>query len=528
MRVLVTRPSRVRRPALIAALICSFALAAAFASQAAAGTYVARFCAEGVTAAGDKGPFERFGNETVFDLTNNCGAFNGLRVSHNAGNPGAQGAEGRWLAERPAGISVARIDYAAAGADQSGGYVPSVVGDTDADPELDIINGGAQLQNSFSDFSVSGDVRRFGVRLSCQTDGGACTANPPANPEAKLKNVTYTLQDPGAPTLGLTGGSLFEAPIQTGAQAVAFDTADAGSGVARVLVLANGESAGASSGNCALGNGFALAFKPCSPTLAGGTAVNTAAAPWRNGQNTVQVCAEDYSTDGTANRTCSEPRELRVLNGCASNPSPPTNAGQTLTLEWPGKRTAAAQTRQGRARKAFARVFGPAGEPLAGAAVCFSRSIPDGSGRERVIEPGAITDAAGRAGVKIRGASSRTVYATYWVGPETLIRKSIELRVAPRIRLELKPKGKLEKNKRMRIVAILRGKWKEDRRVCFYAERPGRDKVGCDRTGEGGRAREGFRPRRAGKTYFFAKTPNQRGYPYTNKRSKKKTARILP
>jgi len=80
----------------------------------------------------------------------------------------------------------------------------------------------------------------------------------------------------------------------------------------------------------------------------------------------------------------------------------------------------------------------------------------------------------------------------------------------------------------MRIVAILRGKWKEDRRICFYAERPGRDRVGCDRTGKGGRARQGYRPRRLGKTYFYAKAPNQRGYPYTNKRSKKKTARVVP
>lgn len=514
---------------MVAGLLASFALAAALASQAHAGTYVARFCAEGVTAAGDKGPFERSGNEIVFGLSNGCGGFNGLRISHNAGNPGTQGAEGRWLAERPDGISVARIDYAAAGSDQSGGYFPYVVGDTDADPELDIINGGTQVKGDFSGFTVSGDVRRFGVRVICQTDAGSCAADPPANPEVKLKNVAYTLQDPAGPTINLTGGSLFEAPIQTGVQTVSFDAADAGSGVARVLVLVNGEDAGASAGQCALGNGFGLAFKPCSPTLSGSVAVDTAAAPWRNGQNTVQVCAEDYSTDGTANRTCSAARELRVLNGCVPSASPPTNLGQTLTLEWPGKRTAAAQTRQGRARTAFARVFGPAGAPLAGAAVCFSRSIPDGSGTERVIEPGAITDINGRAGVRIRAASSRTVHATYWAGPETLLTKSIELRVAPRIRLEPKPKGKhFERNEKMRIVAILRGKWKDGRRVCFYAERPGRDKFGCDKTGEGGRARIGYRPKRSGKTYFFAKTPNQRNYPYTNKRSKKKTVRVLP
>jgi hypothetical protein len=502
---------------------------AVLASHAVAGNYVARFCAQGVTPAGDKGPFERSGNQTAFDLANNCGAFNGLRVSHSVGNPGAQGAEGRWLAERPDGISVARIDYAAAGSDQSGGYFPAVVGDADADDELDIINGGAQLRDTFSDFSVSGDVRRFGIRLRCQTDGSACAANPPANPEVKLKDVSYSLQDPSAPALNVTGGSLFEASVQTGIQTVSFDAADAGSGVARVIVLANGQTAAAAAAHCAAGNGFALAFKPCRPTFVGSVGVDTAAASWRNGKNTVQVCAEDYSTDGTANRTCSAPREVRVLNGCVPNPSPPANAGRTLTLEWPGKRTAAAQTRQGRARTAFARLFGPAGEPLAGAAICFSRSIPDGSGTERVIEPGAITDAKGQVGVRVRAASSRTVYATYLAGSETVLRKSIELRVAPRIRLELRSKGKhFERNEKMKIVAILRGKWKEGRRVCFYAERPGRDKVGCDKTGKGGRARQGYRPRRVGKTYFFAKTPNQRGYPYTNKRSKKKRVRVRP
>lgn len=529
MSALVSRPFRVGGATLVATLFAACALAAVSASPAAAGNYVARFCAEGLTAAGDKGPFERSGNETVFGLSNNCGASNGLRVSHNAGNQGTQGVEGRWLAERPDGISVTRIDYTAAGSDQSGGYFPSVIGDQDGDPELDIINGGAQLQAGFSDFSVSGDVRRFGARLICQTDGGACATDPPANPEVKLKNVAYTLQDPGAPAINLTGGSLFEAPVQAGVQTISFDASDPGSGVGRVVVLVNGETAAASPGNCALGNGFALAFKPCTPTLARSLAIDTAAgAPWRNGQNTVQVCAEDYSTDGTANRTCSPPHKVRVLNGCVPNPSPPTNAGQTLDLEWPGKRNAALQSRQGRARNALASLFGPAGSPLAGAAVCFSRSIPDGSPGERLIEPGAITNAEGRAEVKIRGASSRTVYATYWVGPETVLTNSIELRVAPRIRLELRPKGKLERGEKMRIVAILRGKWKEGRRVCFYAERPGRDRVGCDKTGKGGRARNGYRPTRTGKTFFFAKVPNQRGYPYTNARSKKKTAHVVP
>jgi hypothetical protein len=507
-----------------AAVALAAAIAAAGAPRAEAGTYAVKFCAEGVTANEDKGPFERSGNETVYALTNNCGGFNGLRVSHNAGNQGTQDVEGRWLAQRPEGITIAQIAYKASGAEKSGGYTAQVIGDKDADTQLDILNGGSQLSGDFADFTATGDVRRFGVRLICQTDGGACTTNP-SGPEAKLKNVTYTVQDPAPPAINLTGGTLFEAPVQTGSQTISFEASDAGSGVHQIVAIVNGEVTATSRGSCSLGAGFGLAFKPCTPTLAGAVTVDTAKAPFWNGENKVQICADDYATAGAPSRTCSPAQTVRVLNGCAANGAP-TNVGQTLKLEWPGKQNAAIQNRQGRARTAVASLFGPAGAPLAGAAVCLSRSIPDGSPQERLVEPGAITGADGRIGVKVRGASSRTVYATYWTGPETVLTSAVEMRVAPRIRLEVKPKGKIERGKQMRIVAILRGKWKADRRVCFYAEKPGNDRVGCDRSGTGGRARFGYRPDRLGKTYFYAKVPNQRGYPYTNKRSKKKSVKI--
>lgn len=510
---------RVRFTGLLAALgLVACALLAAPAAEA--GTYDARFCVDGVSDDGDRGPFERSGNETVFQLSNACGNANGLRASQNAGNAGNDGVFGRWLAERPEGIAVTQIDYKAKGSEQSGGYFPQVIG-TAADG-LGILNGGQELDGSYKPFSVTGDMRRFGVQLICQTGGSACADTPSGGPEVGLKDVRYTLSDPSAPTLSVTGGSLFEAPVQTGAQAISFDAADSGSGVYRAIAVVNGEDAAATPGKCALGNGFALAFKPCPGALGGQIELDTAAAPWRNGRNKVRTCVEDYSA---ASRVCGPPRNVRVLNGCVGN-SAPADTGATMTLAWPGER-GVVRSRQGRARKATARVFGPAAVPLAGAAICFSRGIPtDDKGLERVLAPGAITGADGSVAIPVRGQSSRTLWATYWAGPEGPITKRIELRVSPAIRIELRTNKQPKVGDKIAVVALLRGKYKADRTVCFYATRPGRDRFACDETGQGGRARVGFEPDRSGKVRFYAKVPNQRDYPYTRGHSARKALRI--
>ena len=500
----------------------AFLLGGLIAAPAAdAGTYQARFCVENVTPAGDKGPFERFGNESLFQLTNACGNANGLRVSQIAGNAAADGAFGRWLAERPEGITVNQIDYAAMGADQSGGYFPQVIGTVPAG-ELGIINGGQELDGSFKDFSVTGDVRRFGIQVVCQTGGGACAATPPGNPEAALKNIVYTLSDPSAPSITVDGGSLFEGAVQAGTQSIGFTAADSGSGVYQAVAHVNGEDAAATPGSCKLGEGYATAFAPCSPTLGGEIAVDTASAPWRNGVNNVKTCVDDYSA---GSRVCGPPRKVRVLNGCGVN-APPADVGQTMTLDWPGKR-GVVRSRQGRARRATARLFAPGAVPLAGAVVCFSRGIPAGDKRvERVIAAGAVTGADGRAAVKVRAQSSRSVWATYWANLETMIRKRIELRVSPAVRLGLEAPKHPEVGDRIIVRAVLRGKFKANRTVCFYATRPGRDKFDCDETGPGGRARVSYRAKKPGKINFYAKVPNQRDYPYTRGRSAKKDVRI--
>ncbi len=516
MSLLKTAPMRIL--ATLAALMIG---ALIVVSEAQAGTYTARLCDQGFSADGDNDPFERSGNETTFTLTNACGAFNGLRVSHVSGQAGPQGTVGQWLADAPNGVVVKRIAYSASG-QRSGGYFPHVVGTVDGVPGLDIINGDADLTGDFAAYSVDGSVRRFGVRLICQTDGSDCAATPD-QPEARLKNIDYTLEDAAAPAISLTGGSLFEGPVQGGSQTIAFEASDAGSGVRTVLVLVNGELVAQQGADCQIAQGFARSMKPCPASVAGAIGVDTSALD--NGINSVQVCVEDVSSS-EANRACAPKRKVRILNGCAANPAAPASFGQTLELEWPGKRNAVAQTRQGRSRRATARVFGPAGEPLAGAAVCFSRSVPGRPG-ERVIESGVVTAPDGSASAKIRGASNRNVWATYWVNADTALTKKIRLDVSPRIRLELRPGNRLALGKKMRVVALLGGPWREDRRVCFYSKRAGSDRIGCDNTGAGGRARLGYQPPKAGKIRFYAKVPNQKDYPYVNGTSRVKRLKVV-
>ncbi len=490
------------------------------ASQAQAGTYTARFCTEGAggNAGGDKGPFERFGNETTYALGNACGGFNGLRVSHVSGQEGADGSFGRWLAERPEGIAVTQVAYRARGSDQSAGYVAQVVGST-AGTGLGIIKGGQELDGSFKDFTTTGDVRRFGIQLLCQTDAPTCGS--PSGQEAGLKNVTYTLEDSSAPGVAIRGGTLFEGAAQIGSQSIAYEALDAGSGVARVIAVVNGEDAAAVGGKCNAGGGAALGFKPCSASLSGSLAVDTAAEPWRVGRNKVQLCVEDYSSDS---RRCTDTTRVLALNGCATNSTP----AQTMELAWPGKK-GVVQSRQGRSRKAIAQVFGGGRTPLAGGSVCFSRGIPtDKTGAERVLEGAAVTGAKGRASVKVRGKTSRWVRATWFGGAEDVVTERIKLNVSPAIKLGLRPQGKVEVGEKVRVVGVLRGKYQNGRKVCFFAGQNNPKKFACDTSGEGGRAKASFKTKDAGKLRFYAKVPNQRDYPYVNGRSKSKRKRVVP
>ena len=185
------------------------AIVGAFAAQATAGTYSARFCAAGA-GSGDRGPFARFGNESVFTLADACGNANGLRVSHNGGAPATEGAVGRFLAERPSGITVESISYRARG-ERAGGYFPQVVGTTSGDG-IGIINGDQELDGSFKDFSVSGDVRRFGIQLICETGQSGCGPDPSSPPSASLRDITYTLSDQAPPAVSPRAAACSRAP----------------------------------------------------------------------------------------------------------------------------------------------------------------------------------------------------------------------------------------------------------------------------------------------------------------------------
>ena len=110
--------------------------------------------------------------------------------------------------------------------------------------------------------------------------------------------------------------------------------------------------------------------------------------------------------------------------------------------------------------------------------------------------------------------------ATYFAGPEAVITKRIRLNVSPAIRLGLRPKGDVAAGAKVRAVGVLRGRWKADRKVCFYVDG---HKFDCDTSGRGGRARVGYRAKEPGKLRFYAKVSNQRDYPYTRGRSATKT-----
>ena len=66
-------------------------------------------------------------------------------------------------------------------------------------------------------------MRRFGIQLLCQTGGGGRAVSPPGQPEAGLKTSPTPLDDSSAPSVAITGGTLFEGAAQLGTQTIAYD-----------------------------------------------------------------------------------------------------------------------------------------------------------------------------------------------------------------------------------------------------------------------------------------------------------------
>jgi hypothetical protein len=232
------------------------------------------------------------------------------------------------------------------------------------------------------------DATRIAADLSCPPQGYTfCLTFEGDYDNAGFRNLDLLLVDSEAPQVAL-GGPIVDAPAAHGLSELRIDATDRGSGVRTVTVDVNGQPVATPSIACAINPGgtYATQVRPCAD-LHSSVMLDTERPPFRQGQNALQVCATDVSTEGDAHHTCAQ-RSIFVDNSCpdssgAGGEASSLNAG----LENPGtgqvRRTRSVRSTDGVSVRGS--LAGPGGA-VKGASVCVYETVDEPAGIAQLVQ----------------------------------------------------------------------------------------------------------------------------------------------
>jgi hypothetical protein len=348
-------------------------------SSASAGSYVVAECSPGLNPATTDAGYTYSTNHYQPRADCSQGA-PGLSVVHQLG-PGetgsVQGAFGAWVFTAPPGTYIGSGSVFSRLATESGqhGYL-AVSPDAGAGTAFAVQN---DNQGHETGIPV-GNWRYLVLRLECsQPNEGTRCAGPASGALASVKQVRIAVTDVSQPTLK-DGGSMFSGIELRGPQTVEVAAADQkGAGLQSIQIIVNGKGAAGDdlSGSCnPLPGALTSRMAPCPSSVAKSYTLNTDQAPFKEGLNTISVCAYDYAQTGTPNGVCAS-HEVLVNNLC---PGSPVAGGKTITTGFAGGNKSNDRTLSFH-RKALirGRLIDGNGQPVANAQVCIQAhtDLPD-------------------------------------------------------------------------------------------------------------------------------------------------------
>jgi hypothetical protein len=171
-------------------------------------------------------------------------------------------------------------------------------------------------------FSVP--VAGFESRLLCaRAESKWCSLDPGS--WSALRALTITVEDPAAPSAGITGGDLVAGGWRRGVQSVAFTSSDVGSGVRFGETQLDGARVGLTEYPCEKasigGEWRAMRMRPCLTTVSQAHPISTAS--FSDGPHTLVHCATDFG----ANSTCTPGRTVLIDNNPPAHPRAVALAG---------------------------------------------------------------------------------------------------------------------------------------------------------------------------------------------------------
>jgi hypothetical protein len=351
-----------------------------------------------------------------------------------------------------------------------GGYVESVtmIGGTAAlggsntgtyiyEPDWPFPNGGEDLRV----FRVRGAPPASGygggdfqVRWGCSGAIGSCVGGP----IVYARDIAVTEVDTVAPAIS-AGGELLSGAVARGVEAVEATATDEGGGISRVEVLANGlPAAPATIPACAAVKvadpayeGLAaLTPSPCPAKVFGSWQVDTAAYPFRDGANTVSVCASDFATTGVPDTSCSPPRTLLVDNSCAESS---VGGGASLDATFAEGSSESLTVGYGEGAEIRGTLASASGAAIPGATICVQSATEGDAGPAPAAT--ARTDASGAFQFGVVPGPDRRILVGYRHGSFQLDR-TLTVRSHVRPSLAVRPR-KLRDGRQVRLGGRLPG-----------------------------------------------------------------------
>jgi hypothetical protein len=435
----------------------------------------------------------------------------GVGITHNPGSSRTgNGRYGAWAIAAPGGTEITRAAVRVIARSQNS-HVPQLhVG----------LDGGARDLLS----GVRGDLhtidwegaggRLLSSRLVCAGRDGCGDGR---DAHIYMRRIALTLRDSAPPTVEV-GGTLAEPGSRRGDQELEVNAIDAGSGVRSVSVQVNGQPLGSRVLECAVKDGVATRVRPCAKNATPSFEVDTTGPGFRQGPNTLRVCASDFAPQATANHTCAT-RTVRIDNRCPVANTPGTTV--RAHFEGEGRRIT---TRSDKRTTVVGTVSDSGGHPVSGAEVCVATRVDATGGPPERVLATPTTSGDGRFRVRLPAGPSREVRVAHWHGAHAVSETFLELRSKAIPRLALSPTSGLANGDKVRFDVRIPGPAQAHRRVSIQARGTGDwFRIEGGRTSSGGSwaGRYRFTNTTATRRYAFRATiRRQPGYPYYPGRSK--------
>jgi hypothetical protein len=269
------------------------------------------------------------------------------------------------------------------------------------------------LRNHLATGILPSNGGAFNIVMSCDGNMSPCSGG-----SISARDISLVQVDVNPPVLKSVSGSLLSGELLRGHHDLSAEALDLGGGLSRLELLVNGqvvESPVVAACNLAYVKNrsyegvVAVTPSPCPAGLKGSWLLDTAAPPFQNGANTVQVCASDYSTLSDPNRTCGPAQEVQVDNSCVESP---VAGGQSISAQFARTHKDQATLPAGSAANVVGELTDAGGDAISGATICVQSQTQGSPGGLQPVAT-ATTDAHGHFTYKVPPGPNRRLLLGY-------------------------------------------------------------------------------------------------------------------